>query len=250
VTQTISRTRTRSALGWWLDLVLAVVLIAGFVALTAALIDGHLLTLDQRVADWAFAHQPGPIYWTARVFNYFGQGGQVLMPVSLILTAVLLRRTRSIRAAFPFVAAFVLTYITVGPLKIWADRAAPGFEGPDKAVMFNPFADGVKAMSYPSGHMANSLAWYAVIALLTAALLGRPLRRWENLAIRVVPVTIIFCTTVYTGFHWLTDSVAGLLLGLVLARIIDRIRWDAIPLPRSRWSGPAFRATLRPASPA
>jgi membrane-associated phospholipid phosphatase len=237
VTRTISKTRTAPRGGWWLDLGL----IAGFVALTAALAGGHLLTLDQRVADWAFAHQPGVVHWPARVLNYLGQGGQVLTPVSLILTAVLLHRTRSVRAVFPFVAAFGLTYLTIGPLKIWAGRAAPRFDGPDKAIMFNPHAEGATAMSYPSGHLGNSLAWYAVLAVLISALLRRPLTARETYLIRVVPVVVVFCTTIYTGFHWLTDSVAGVLLGLVLARLIERIPWDAIPLPPLRgWERPAF----------
>lgn len=229
MTTTLSPVRSRPKLGWWLDLAL----VAAFVALTVALAHGHLLALDQWVADWAFAHQPAPIYWTARVFNYLGQGGQVLMPAALILTGVLAYRTRSVRAVLPFVAAFGLTYITIGPLKIWADRAAPSFDGPEKAVMFNPYADGVKAMSYPSGHMGNSLVWYAVIALLVAALLRRPLRTGESFAIRVLPVVILFLTTVYTGFHWLTDSVAGVLLGLVLARLIDRFIPRFLPASRA-----------------
>jgi membrane-associated phospholipid phosphatase len=236
-------------MGWWGDLAL----VAGFVALTVALLGGHLLMWDQRVADWAFAHQPAPLYWTARVFNYLGQGGQVLMPVSILLTAALAWRTRSIRAVFPFVAAFVLTYITIGPLKLWAGRAAPRFTGPDATIMHNPYASGATAVSYPSGHMGNALVWYTVIALLTAALLRRPLTRLEWVLIRVVPVVVLFLTTVYTGFHWLTDSVAGVLLGLFLARLIDRVRWDAIPLPSrlGAWAGPAFSpARDRPASPA
>ena len=221
---------------WWLDLVLLV----AFVAVTVALIRGHLLAFDQRVADWAFDHQPRPVYWTARVFNYLGQGGQVLMPVTLILTVLLVRRTRSARAVLPFAAAFVLTYVTIGPLKIWADRAAPRFEGPERTVMFNPYADGAKAMSYPSGHLGNALVYYAVMAMLIAALLRRPLHRWETFAIRVVPVAVVFCTTVYLGFHWVTDSVAGLLLGVVLARLIERVPWDTVPLPRlGGWERPA-----------
>ena len=244
------RTRTRERPGWWLDLALT----CGFVVLTAALIRGHLLALDQRVAGWAFDHQPAPIYWTARILNYLGQGGQVLTPVSVLLTGLLLGRTRSVRAVLPFVAAFVLTYVTIGPLKIWADRAAPRFEGPDKAVMFNPYAEGAKAMSYPSGHVANALVWYGVIALLVVALVRRPLTRWETFAIRVLPVAIVFATTVYTGFHWLTDSIAGLLLGLVLTRLLARVPWDAIPLPRLRgWERPAgLTPAARPprASPA
>jgi membrane-associated phospholipid phosphatase len=230
VTPTISPVRARPKLGWWFDLALVV----AFVALTFALVRGHLLALDQRVADWAFAHQPAPVYWTARVFNYLGQGGQVLMPIGLILTGLLAYRTRTVRAVLPFAAAFVLTYVTIGPLKIWAGRAAPRFDGPDKTIMFNPHASGASAMSYPSGHMANSLVWYAVIALLLAAVLRRPLRAWESYAVRVLPVVILFCTTVYTGFHWLTDSVAGVLLGLFLARLIDRVPWESVLTPRSR----------------
>lgn len=227
------RTRVRA---WWVD----AVLIAGFVALTVALINGHLLGLDQRVAGWAFGHRPRPAYLTARVLNLLGQGGQFLIPMSLILAAVLIRRTRSVRPLLPPIAAFVLAYLTIGPLKIWAGRAAPAFTGPEKAVMFNPYAAGAKAMSYPSGHMANSLVWYAAMAVLIAALLRRPLSRRESFAIRYLPAVILFCTTVYTGFHWLTDSVAGLLLGLVLARLMNRIRWDAVPLPSVRgWSRPA-----------
>ena len=75
----------------------------------------------------------------------------------------------SIRALLPFVAAFILTYIPIGPLKVWARRAAPAFTGPDKTKMFNHYASGKYAVSYPSGHMGNSLAWYTVIALLVAA---------------------------------------------------------------------------------
>ncbi|MFI6075045.1 phosphatase PAP2 family protein [Actinoplanes sp. NPDC051343] len=230
---------------WWL---IDLLLVAAFAALTAVLINGHLLVWDQQVADWAFAHQPAPIYWTARVLNYLGQGGQLLMPVSIILTAWLTWRTRSVRAIFPFVAAFLLTYITIGPLKIWADRAAPRFQGPDKTEMFNPHATGAAAMSYPSGHMGNSLVWYGVIALLVATLLGRPLTGREWFLIRVLPVAILFATTIYTGFHWLTDSIAGVLLGLFLTRLIDRIPWDSIPLGfLPRWNGP-IRAIPRPAS--
>ena len=232
---TLARTRTRT-LSWWPDLLA----LAGFVAISLALANGLLLGFDQTVADWAFAHQPAPALWTARVLNYLGQGGQVLNPVALILTGILLYRTRSIRAVFPFVAAFILTYLTIGPAKIFFDRAAPRFKGPDKTVLFNPHAAGDLAMSYPSGHMGNVLVWYAVFAILIAALLRRPLRRGEWVALRVAPVVIVFGTTVYLGYHWVTDSIAGVLLGIVLARLLVRIPWDAIPLPDLRgWSRPA-----------
>ena len=221
---------------WWPDLLA----LAAFGALTVALSRGHLLDLDQRVAQWAFdQHGQRQVYWAARVLNYLGQGAQVLMPVVAILTVLLFRRTRSIRAALPFVVAFVLTMVTIGPAKIFFDRAAPKFPLDNRTVLFNPDASGQLSVSYPSGHVANALVWYAVIAILLAAVLGRTLTRPETVAVRLLPVVIVFITTVYTGFHWLTDSVAALLLGVVLARLVERIRWERVPLgPLDRFAGP------------
>jgi membrane-associated phospholipid phosphatase len=220
---------------WWVDLVL----LGAFVALTAALARGHLLTLDEGVADWVDTHRPAALYWTARVLNYLGQGGQVLMPVAILLAGLLTWRRRSIRPLLAFAGAFVLLYLTIGPLKIWLDRAAPAFDGPDRAILFNPYAAGAEAMSYPSGHLANSLVWYGVVALLAGTLVTLSRRQW--LALRLLPPAIVFVTTIYTGFHWLTDSIAGVLLGLVLTRLLDRVPWDRVPLPAlpGGWERPA-----------
>ncbi|GID94947.1 phosphatase PAP2 family protein [Amorphoplanes digitatis] len=218
--------------GWWFD----AALLAGFVALTVALARGHLLALDVQVADWVDAHRPAPLYWMSRVLNYLGQGGQVLMSTSILLAGLVAWRRRSVRPVLVIVVAFLVTFVTIGPLKVWLDRAAPHFAGPDREILFNPAADGPVAMSYPSGHVANALAWYAVIAVLLSALLRSldrpPLSPRANAALRVLPPVIVFFTTTYLAFHWITDSVAGLLLGLILARVLTRIPWDAIPLPR------------------
>jgi membrane-associated phospholipid phosphatase len=233
--------------GWWADLAL----LAAFAALTAALASGHLLALDVRVAGWVDGHRPPPLYRAARALNYLGQGGLVLTPVSVVLAALVAWRRRSVRPALVVVAAFLLTSVTIGPLKIWLDRAAPHFAGPDRAVLFNPHASGGAALSYPSGHVANALVWYGVIALLVSALLRATNRPPPGpraaAALRVLPPLAVFCSTTYLGFHWLSDSVAGLLLGLVLTRLLARVRWDAVPLPDlpAGWD----RAALAPPRP-
>jgi membrane-associated phospholipid phosphatase len=220
-------------------------LLAGFVALTVALARGHLLGLDRDVADWADAHQPALLHWPARVLNYLGQGGQVLMPLAILLGAAVAWRRRSVRPILPIAGAFVLTYVTIGPLKLWFDRAAPHSTLADRAEIFNHLPPGEYGLSYPSGHVANAIVWYGVIALLAGALLGaldRPaLSPAARMAIRVLPPAIVFTSTTYLAFHWITDSVAGLLLGLVLTRLLARIPWDDLPLPplRAGWSRPA-----------
>jgi membrane-associated phospholipid phosphatase len=60
------------------------------------------------------------------------------------------------------------------------------------------------------------------------------------LALRVLPPVIVFTTTTYLAFHWITDSIAGLFLGLILAHLMARVPWDSLPLPRlNGWAGPA-----------
>ena len=225
--------RRRPALlsGWWLD----ALLVAAFVALTVALIQGILLGFDAAGADWADTHRPAPLYWVARVLNYLGQGGQVLMPVTILLAAAVAWRIRSVRPLLVFAAAFVLTYVTVGPLKMGFDRAAPAATFPGREEFFNPHAVGDLGMSYPSGHVANALVWYAAIAILASWLLRAldrpPLPGKARLALLALPPAIVFCTTIYLSWHRVYDSVAGLLKGLPLARLLTRIPFEDLPLP-------------------
>lgn len=217
-------TRPRS---WWPDLVF----VGAFTLLTVLLAQGHLLGADAAVADWSDAHRPPVAYWIARVLNSLGQGGWLLMPLAVLLAVLLAWRTRSVRPLLVFLATGVLTYLTIGPAKIFFQRAAPAFTGPDRTILFNDAAVGPLGMSYPSGHVANAVVWYAVIAFLLAGLIGG-LGRRARLALRILPPVIVFGTTTYLSWHWITDSIAGLFLGLVLARLLARVPWETLPLPR------------------
>ncbi|MFD6757128.1 phosphatase PAP2 family protein [Micromonospora gifhornensis] len=222
--------------GWWFD----ALLLAALVGLTVALAAGWFFGIDRSVADWADAHRPTAARWVAIILNYLGQG----TPLTLIaagLSVLLAIRLRSVRPLFVPVAAFVLTLFTIGPLKVWTARPAPSasikepFLPPAQTLpLFQEDLPVRFAQSYPSGHVANAIVWYGVIALLLAPLLatlGRRLPRRVVLAIRIVPPAVVLCTTTYLGWHWLSDSVAGLMLGLLLDRILHRVPWDELPLP-------------------
>ncbi|TDC77757.1 phosphatase PAP2 family protein [Micromonospora sp. KC606] len=231
--------------GWWCD----ALLLAGLVALTVALATGHLFGVDRAVADWAQAHRPTAAFRAAVVFNYLGQGS----PLTLLaagLGVLLAVRLRSVRPVLPPVLAFALTTLTIGPLKVWTARPAPSasvkepYLSPEQTLpMFQHDLPVRFAQSYPSGHVANAIVWYGVIALLLVPLLrtvGRGMPPRLATAIRVAPPLVVLFTTTYLGWHWLTDSVAGLLLGLLLDRLLRRVPWDGVPLPgRMRaWGSP------------
>ena len=109
--------------------------------------------------------------------------------------------------------------------------------------MPHPERFGSGGVSYPSGHLANAIVWYGMLALLLAPWLTA---RWRWV-IRIAPPVILTVTTVYLRFHWLTDTVAGILLGFVLWRLIARVPWDDVPLgswlARRGWDGPACSPT-------
>jgi membrane-associated phospholipid phosphatase len=216
---------------WWFDLAL----LAGFGVLTVALAaKTPLLDIDLAVRDFADAHRPTALYWIARAFNYLGQGGLVLTPLAAIVALVVAIRRRDARPFLPVVAAFAVTYCTIGPLKLVTDRAAASSRIDHPEWLFHDPG----GMSYPSGHVVNAIVWYGVLALLLADVLTER----QRTAIRYGAPAIVLATTTYLSYHWVTDGVAAILLGLVLDRLLSRVDWDRV----AEW----LKAKRRPASPA
>jgi membrane-associated phospholipid phosphatase len=223
--------------GWWFDALLVVAFVAVTVALAAR---SPLLDLDLAVRDFVDAHRPGWADTALRVFNRLGQGGQVLTPLAVLTAFFLTRRHHTVRPFLLVIGAFVITYVTIGPLKIWTDRlAASEKHDPHPELLFHASS----GMSYPSGHVVNAIVWYGVLA----ALLTGVLRPGLVLAIRYAAPAILLFTTTYLSFHWLTDGLAAILLGLFLDRVLQRVPWDAIPLgrlERAGWAGPFYTREL------
>jgi membrane-associated phospholipid phosphatase len=217
---------------WWAD----GALLAGFVGLTLALTGGAFLSIDVSVDDWCREHRPTALYWLARGANLLGQGTPLAL-LALVLAMVLGWRRHSVRPILPVLAAELLTGVSVLLLKSGLQRAAPNNQS--EAHPERLFSDPA-GQSYPSGHLVVAIVWYGILALLLAGVLHAQ-RRW---ALRVVPPVILFFTTVYLSFHWLTDSVAGLLLGLLLYRLLMRVPWDSLPLGRrlaaAGWARPGL----------
>jgi membrane-associated phospholipid phosphatase len=215
------RSRVRPA-GWWFDGLLVV----AFVVLTYVLWHRHLLGVDLAVRDWADGHRPWPLHWLARAGNELGQGGFFTL-VALLIAGYIGWKRHSVRPVLPVLMAFALTFVSITSLKDWTDRAAP-HANTDKIPVIHPERFGSGGISYPSGHLANALVWYGTLALLLSVWLPR---RWLRV-IRIAPPVVLSITTVYLGYHWLSDTVAGVLLGLFLWRLIARVPWDTMPLGR------------------
>jgi len=202
--------------GWWFDGLLAV----AFAALTAALVWWPpLLRLDLAVRDWSDAHRPRPVLAVVWVLDHLGQGGPA-MTVTLLVSFWLAWRWRTVRPILPAGLAPIVSTASIVALKRWTSRGAPHF---GSVRLFS----GSTAVEYPSGHVSNGVLYYGVLALLLAPFIPPAARR----VLQWLPGPLVVVGTTYIGYHWLTDSAGGYLLGLFLVRLVLRIPWTRIRLP-------------------
>lgn len=207
--------------GWLVDGILVLAL----AALTFLVAEGITHGIDLDTRDWVDSHRPTQAYVAARVLNYLGQGTPLAL-LAMGLAVLLAWRQHSVRPVLPVLTAYLMLMFFVGPMKVLTDRAAP--HKPEGVPNREEFFSG--GMSYPSGHTANTIVWYGVLALLLSALAPAAMKPAARLALRLGPPLIVGFVTTYLGFHWITDTVAGLVAGLLLDRLLRRINWDALPL--------------------
>ena len=187
------------------DAALGTVVVVLTVGVFAAVGDHGTLTSIQRLDDaWLrlmISGQAPPFTTIAKIFNVLGLV-YLTLPVRIAVAGFLTlgRRWWNLAA---FTAAVVLSEVLIGVLKGVYERARP----PESLVV-------TTGASFPSGHAvaASATVVAAVIALVP------PGRRRAWLALAAVAFSILMgLSRAYLGAHWLSDAVAGILLGISCA---------------------------------
>lgn len=163
--------------------------------------------VDDAVWRLAGAVENDPTTAVAKVLSWLGSGA-VNWPLRAAALVLLVWRRHWLRAA-AFTLAVVSSELLIGPVKAWTDRPRPPM-----ALIETTGA------SFPSGH-AIATAVTAVGLVLVLAHPGPGRWRWEVNA--VVFTSIMALSRVYLRAHWLSDTVAGALLGAGLA-----LGWPAL----------------------
>ncbi len=145
----------------------------------------------------------------------------------LIITAVLIgRRFKSWRPFNLSILSLLLLNLTVGASKLLFGRTKPhsGFD-----LVFTD-----SGLSYPSGHAANAILTWGILAYLIFRYSHKEPFEGMRLTWFVSIVTIGVClASLYRNTHWFSDLLGGLFIGsalLVLIIAIDRsIKSDRQP---------------------
>jgi membrane-associated phospholipid phosphatase len=136
----------------------------------------------------------------ALVFNAVGGEilGTFIVPLGVALVLLIVRRPWA--SAF-FLVASLLSLGIVQLLKTVVGRARPA-----DMIVTSDFG------SFPSGHTANAATMVVVLGLL--------LRRGWVWAVGAVYCVLMLLSRNYLGAHWLSDTIAGLLLGTAIVLIV------------------------------
>jgi undecaprenyl-diphosphatase len=161
------------------------------------------LPLDQAWSDAMQAIQTPALTALARVFNALGRGLGVALSVAAV--GVVLGLARRWSALLVFLTAEALSTLSSTSLKALVGRERP----PDGLV--HPVSS-----SFPSGHATYAgTTCVALVLLFTAPGLRR--RWWWTLA--ALGIAGMAWSRTYLQVHWLSDVVAGALLGVGISLV-------------------------------
>jgi membrane-associated phospholipid phosphatase len=188
----------------------------------------HIQHIDASWLRLNVASRSAPVTVIAKFFNLLGLV-YVTLPVRIAIAGYLALRRRWWHFA-AFVAAIVLSEALIGTLKGVYDRARP----PGSLVA-------TSGASFPSGH---SIAASVTIVAAVIALVP-PGRRRAWWGVGAVAFSVLMAASrAYLAAHWLSDAVAGILLGTSCALLAALV----VGLLQRRWGGrPPGRRARRPA---
>jgi membrane-associated phospholipid phosphatase len=176
--------------------------IAAFVALTlfVGASGDRVPWIDAEVFRWAEAHQSQGLNSFLRFLARLG-GTEIVVPAGLAVSALAGLRLRSLSPLGIMGAAYGIAAFVTLQVKHVLERPEP-FDGP-----------GDLGLSFPSGHLSQSVSVYLVLYVLADT--------WpQRKAIRAALVgaeAIIVVAVLYRSAHFLTDVVGGAALGVAAA---------------------------------
>ncbi len=184
------------------------VLLALATALVFALVGMHgtrpwVQRIDERILREMLANRTGGFTAAAKVCNFLGLLA-VTLTVRIVVAAYLAFRRRWWHFS-AFVLAMVASEVLIGPLKDVYERQRP----PARLALV-----GTSGTSFPSGHAVA--ASVTAVALVLALFPAGPHRWGWGLAAALFSL-VMAISRAYLAAHWLSDAVAGALLGITVA---------------------------------
>ena len=187
----------------------AVTLAVGLVFTETILSLGGLEEADSGTIEW-LVDQRTP---TLNDVSFFGSeiAGGIVLPILVVLLAIGFAIRRHWRAAVFALFCVALESATYRTTVFFVDRERPDVPRLD---------DLPPDASFPSGHVAASIAVYGGLALLITSRLTSGVHRAIVWSIAVVIPLIVGVSRMYRGMHHPLDTLAGVLVGIAALALV------------------------------
>ena len=173
--------------------------------------DGRVVRWDLDIAQWFVERRTDALDRLAEAGTWLSE--TITVPVILLVAIVIAWRVSTNVAAPVFLALAVggekLLYL-IASLLVGRDRPPVPTVGTSYATS-----------SFPSGHVASAVVLYGGIALLIALKRSAKVRA-ALLALAAAIAVIVAVCRMYTGFHFLSDCIAGALAAAIWLTVVYR----------------------------
>lgn len=182
----------------------------GLVAAAVAATVSPLVDVDNAVAEEAYdgVHGHGAVVNVLKAVAI--AGAPALLRVLLLLAALVLARRGAWRLSIWLVLSVLVEWLVAPAAKVVFDRPRPSWAAPIASV---------GGFSFPSGHAAGGGMFAAAAVLLTVTVVQRGRLRTTLCWLWVAVGVIAGLDRIFLGVHYLSDVVAGWLLGVVLVLV-------------------------------
>lgn len=175
--------------------------------------------LNRPWTDWVMP-ETGPVL--AKIIDPLASQ-KVMVPILGLVALWLAWRRWTVRPILSGAIAELGVVCLGGALKVLFARPSPKLLDP---AFFEAglFEHGWRGISFPSGHAMEAVALYGTLAFLVTRY-GSGTKRAPRLltALAAFVTAITVAQSMYMGWHWMTDLVAGLLGGFLMLRVVSTV---------------------------
>jgi undecaprenyl-diphosphatase len=166
---------------------------------------------NQPILSWMVDHRTPDITSAMKLVSAITSPA-ALIAITLCGTLIWAIKTKELRRPILLIGAIGTAAITSTALKIITHN-----ERPSQINMVTPFETD---FSFPSGHtiLVVTLLFVAGYLIYSRSISNKFTAVW--VAISVIGTSLVAVSRLYLGYHWLTDTVASIGLGLTILALI------------------------------
>lgn len=189
------------------------VVAVGFTVLALLVVGGNptVASIDSAVQTEIIRDRTGwldhAMWWSTQF------GGRLVIGLMLLgITLWVVRNGRCLKALTILIVAFAANPVLEFVLKRVVDRPRP---------TLLPLVAGT-GPAFPSGHVLATVGFYGLLAVIVWRSSTRRSLKALAWIVATAVIVAVAVSRIYLGVHWLTDVVAGILVGTAFVLIVDR----------------------------